>query len=161
MPTSKDSNTTALAFLRIAVGLFFIVFGQYKVFGTAFTLHGGFAHYIAGFIQNGAFPFMVPILRVILAHFATPMAFLVAYGELLIGISLVTGVFSRLASFFGFALMMAMWMSGGNPGPHAAFWMYWGASLDWSVFAACFLAFMLGRPDDLWSLRPARSRSRR
>jgi len=161
MQSSKDSNATALAFLRIAVGLFFTVFGEYKVFGTQFTLHGGFAHYIDGFIQNGAFPFMVPILHGILAHFATPMAFMVAYGELLIGISLVTGILSRLASFFGFALMMAMWMSGGYPGPHAAFWMYWGASLDWSVFTACFLAFMLGRPDDRWSLRPARNRSRR
>ncbi len=161
MPTSKDTNTTAIAFLRIAVGLFFIVFGQYKIFGTQFTLHGGFEHYINDFIRSGAYPFMVPILRGILAHFATPMAFLVAYGELLIGIALVTGVFSRLASVFGFALMMAMWMSGGYPGPHAAFWMYWGASLDWSIFAVCFLAFILGRPDERWSLRPGRGRSRR
>src|ERR1700744_3939371 len=144
MPTSKDSNSTAIAFLRIVVGLFFIVLGEYKVFGTEFTLRGGFAHYISDFIRSGAYPFMVPVLRGILAHFATPMAFLVAYGELLIGISLVTGILSRVASFFGFALMMAMWMSGGYPGPHAAFWMYWGALLDWSIFAACFFALLLG-----------------
>src|ERR1700753_3084572 len=112
MRASKDPNTTAIALLRIVVGLFFVVFGQYKVFGTQFTLHGGFERYIAGFIHSGAYPFMAPVLRGILAHFATPMAFLVAYGELLIGISLVTGVLSRLASVFGFALMIGMWMFG-------------------------------------------------
>jgi uncharacterized membrane protein YphA (DoxX/SURF4 family) len=96
---------------------------------------------------------MVPILQGILAHAATPMAFAVAYGEFLIGISLVIGVRSRLASFFCFLLMMAMWLSGGYPGAQAAFWQFWGASLDWSVFALCFVVLMLGRPEEILSLR--------
>jgi thiosulfate dehydrogenase [quinone] large subunit len=100
---------------------------------------------------------MVPILQGILAHAATLMAFLVAYGELLIGISLLLGVLSRLASLFGLFLMLAMWLSGGYPGPHAAFWMYWGASLNWSILALCFVILIIGRPEDLWSLRRPRA----
>jgi uncharacterized membrane protein YphA (DoxX/SURF4 family) len=153
MRQAKDFNTTAIALLRIVVGLFFAIFGQYKVFGTQFTLHGGFQGFIRGFIQAGAYPFMIPILKFILAHCATFVAFSVAYGELLIGLSLLIGVLSRVASVFGLVLMISMWLSGGYPGPHPAFWMYWGASLDWSVFALCFVVLILGRPEERWSLR--------
>jgi uncharacterized membrane protein YphA (DoxX/SURF4 family) len=93
----KDHNAVALALLRIAVGLFFVVFGQYKVFGSAFV-QSGFRDYIQGFIRDGAYPFMLPVLQWILAHAATAMAVAVGYGELLIGISLMIGLFSRVAA---------------------------------------------------------------
>jgi hypothetical protein len=48
------------------------------------------------------------------------MALAVGYGEFLIGISLLIGLFSRVASLFGSALMLAMWLSGSFPGPHAS-----------------------------------------
>ncbi|MFZ0392202.1 MAG: DoxX family membrane protein [Terracidiphilus sp.] len=148
----SNANSVALAMLRIAVGFFFVVFGQYKVFGSGFV-HSGFRSYVEGFIRDGAYPFMVPVLRWILAHAATAMALAVGYGEFLIGISLVIGLFSRVASLFGCALMLAMWLSGGYPGPHAAFWMYWGASLNWSVFAICFAVLAAGRPEEVASVR--------
>jgi len=88
-------NNHALALLRIGVGILFLIFGQYKVFGTAFTLHGGFQFWINKFLEGGAYPFMAPILRgFVLAH-ATSIAFLVAYGELAIGLALVLGVLVR------------------------------------------------------------------
>ena len=68
---------------------------------------------------------MIPVLKGVLEYCAVPMAVAVAYGEFLIGLSLVIGVLSRLASIFGIALMTATWLSGGYPGEHAAFWMYW------------------------------------
>lgn len=148
----KDKNAVALALLRIAVGFFFAVFGQYKLFGAGFV-HTGFRDYLGGFIRNGAYPFMVPVLRWILAYAATAMALAVAYGEFLIGVSLMIGLFSRVASFFGCALMLAMWLSGGYPGPHEPFWMYWGASLNWSVFAICFAVLAVGHPEDVASVR--------
>ena len=147
-----DHNAVALALLRIGVGFFFVVFGQYKVFGSAFV-HSGFRDYVQGFIRDGAYPFMVPILQWILAHAATAMAVAAGYGEFLIGISLLIGLFSRVASLFGCALMLAMWLSGGYPGPHAAFWMYWGASLNWSVFAICFAVLAAGRSEEVASVR--------
>jgi thiosulfate dehydrogenase [quinone] large subunit len=141
-----------MAFLRISIGIFFTIFGQYKVFGTQFV-RGGFREYVEGFVRGGAYPLMLPVLKAILAHAATSMAIAVGYGELLIGISLMVGLFSRVASVFGCALMMAMWLSGGYPGPHAALWMYWGASLNWSVFAICFVVLAAGRPEQVWSIR--------
>jgi len=148
-----NANATALAFLRIAVGLFFLVFGQYKVFSTAFTLHGGFEENVNAMLHGGStFPLMVPVVEnVILAH-PHLVAFMVAYGELLIGLSLILGVISRLASIFGLILMILMWLCGGYPGPHPAFWNYWGVSLNWSIFALCFIAMILGRPEERWSL---------
>jgi thiosulfate dehydrogenase [quinone] large subunit len=104
---------------------------------------------------------MVPVLNGVLAHGATAMAFAVAYGEFLIGLSLLSGVLSRIASIFGFLLMTAMWLSGGYPGAHAAFWQYWGASLNWSILAVCFVVLALGRPEELWAIRFGGARSKR
>ena len=83
-PTATFQNARALAFLRIAVGVFFFIFGEYKVFGAQFTLHGGFQYWINQFLQGGAYPFMVSTLRGFVLTHATPIAFLVAYGELAI-----------------------------------------------------------------------------
>ena len=156
----RDKNAIALALLRIAVGFFFVVFGQYKVFGSGFV-RSGFHGYVEGFIRDGAYPFMIPVLRWILAHAATPMALAVGCGEFLIGVSLLIGLRSRVASLFGCALMLAMWLSGGYPGPHAAFWMYWGASLNWSVFAICFAVLAAGHPEEVTSVRRMISSGRR
>src|SRR5579872_507845 len=99
--SAEQQNAIALAGLRIAVGCLFLIFGEYKVFGTQFTLHGGFQYWINRFLQGAAYPFMVPVLqRVVLTH-ATAIAFLVAYGELAIGLSLVLGILVRIASAFG------------------------------------------------------------
>jgi hypothetical protein len=68
-----DANSRALAVLRIGVGIFFLIFGQYKVFGTQFTLQGGFQFWINRFLeQGGAYPFMTPILRNFVLPHATP-----------------------------------------------------------------------------------------
>ena len=102
-------NMLALAGLRIAVGCLFLIFAQYKVLGRQFTLAGGFQWWINRFLQEGvAYPFMVPVLqRVALPH-ATAIAFLVAYGELAIGLALVSGIWVRTASVFGFIYILSL-----------------------------------------------------
>jgi len=143
----RNPNALALAVLRIAIGLLFLIFAQYKVFGTQFTLHGGFQFWINRFLEDGAYPFIKPILKnFVLAH-ATPLAFFVAYGELAIGISLVAGILVRAASFFGLIFMLSLLFSSDYPGPQAPLWQYFGASLDHSVLALCFLTFLIGRAD--------------
>jgi thiosulfate dehydrogenase [quinone] large subunit len=140
-----DRNAFALAGLRIAVGCLFLIFAQYKVFGTQFTLHGGFQFWVNRFLQDGAYPFMVPVLqRIVLPH-ATALAFLVAYGELAIGVALVSGIWVRPASVFGLIYMLSLLFSSNYPGAHAPFWQYFGASLDHSVLALCFLTFLCAR----------------
>ena len=136
----------------------FLIFGEYKVFGTQFTLHGGFQYWINRFLDGGAYPFMAPVLRgFVLAH-ATPIAFLVAYGELAIGIALVCGILVRPASVGGLVFMQTLLFSSDYPGADAPFWQYFGASLSHSVFMLCFAAFLVGRADAVWSLKALRRR---
>lgn len=154
MPTEHSRNATALAALRIFVGIFFLLFGEYKVFGTEFTLHGGFEDSIRSFLAQGTYPWMAPVLRHVILPHAHVCAFLTAYGELLIGLGLIFGVLTRVASVFGMLLMLLLWLSAGYPGADVALWRYFGASLDWSVFAGCFAAFLIGEPEMRWSLTP-------
>src|SRR5215472_3104346 len=144
-----DSSTRALAGLRIAVGLLFVIFGEYKVFGTKFTLGGGFEYWINRFLTEGAYPFMVPVLKGFVLPFAKPIAFLVAYGELAIGLGLVLGILVRPASTCGLVYMLTLLFSSNYPGPHVSSWQYFGAALDHLVLALCFAAFAVGNPTDL------------
>lgn len=158
-PISDNSfNTRALALLRIGVGILFLIFGEYKVFGTQFTLHGGFQFWINKFLEEGAYPFMVPVLRGFVLPHSTAIAFLVAYSELAIGIALTLGVLVRPASAGGLLFMLTLLFSSDYPGVNAPFWQYFGASLSHSVFALCFLAFLVGRSDAVLSLSSLRRR---
>src|SRR5215475_6585942 len=150
---AAHQNALALAGLRIAIGCFFLIFAQYKVFGTRFTLHGGFEWWINRFLNDGAsYPFITPLLqRAVLPH-ATAIAFLVAYGELAIGLALTLGIFVRTASAFGFIYMLLLLLSSNYPGAPAPFRQYFGASLDHSVLALCFLAFLFSRSAQLLSI---------
>jgi uncharacterized membrane protein YphA (DoxX/SURF4 family) len=149
-------NSYALALLRIGVGVLFLIFGQYKVFGTTFTLHGGFQFWINKFLEAGAYPFMAPVLRGFVLPHATSIAFLVAYGELAIGLALVLGILVRSASFCGLVFMLTLLFSSDYPGAGAPVWQYFGASLSHSVFALCFAAFLLGRADSVWAVKGVR-----
>src|SRR3981189_3519564 len=153
------SSTKALALLRIAVGILFLIFGEYKVFGTQFTLGGGFQSCINRFLEAGAYPFMRPLLKGFVLPHATAIAFLVAYGELAIGLALFLGVMVRSASFCGLLFMLTMLFSSDYPGPGAPLWQYFGASLSHSVFALCFAAFLTGRAPSAWSIAALRTKS--
>jgi thiosulfate dehydrogenase [quinone] large subunit len=149
---SSTRNTRALIVLRIGVGILFLIFAEYKVFDTRFTLHGGFQFWINKFLDGGAYPFMVPVLRGFVLPHATLFAFLTAYGELAIGLALLFGVWVRPASAAGLIFMLALLFSSDYPGVHVAFWQYFGASLSHSVFALCFAAFLIGRAKPVWSV---------
>jgi uncharacterized membrane protein YphA (DoxX/SURF4 family) len=151
----QDRNTIALAGLRIAVGCLFLIFAQYKVFGTQFTRGGGFEWWINRFLHDGStYPFMVPVLKRFVLPHAKAIAFLVAYGELAIGLSLVLGILARVASAFGFVYMLSLLFSSNYPGAQAPpLWQYFGASLSHSVLALCFLSFLVSDSEDVYSLR--------
>ena len=140
-----NRSATALKALRIAVGILFLICASYKVFGTGFTLHGGFQGWINRFVQDGAaYPFMVPILSHFVLDHGTIIAFFVAYSELAIGLSLTSGVWTRWASIGGLIYMLTLLFSSNYPGAHAPLWEYFGASLDHSVLALCFGSFIIG-----------------
>lgn len=152
--SGSDRNAIVLAGLRIAVGVLFLIFGEYKVFGTEFTLGGGFQYWINSFLKEGAYPFMVPVLRDFVLPHATLIAFLAAYGEFAIGLALVLGILVRTASVSGFVYMLTLLFASNYPGDQAVFWHYFGASLNHSVLALCFATFALGNADQALSVRP-------
>jgi thiosulfate dehydrogenase [quinone] large subunit len=160
MSGAADRNAAVLAGLRIAVGSLFLIFGQYKVFGTQFTLGGGFEWWINRFLENGVYPFMLPVLRGFVLRHGSAIAFFVAYGELAIGLGLVLGILVRTASVCGLIYMLALLFSSNYPGPHAAFWQYFGAALEHLVLALCFAAFVLGDADQVLSVRAHLERRR-
>jgi thiosulfate dehydrogenase (quinone) large subunit len=150
---ARDRNTMALAALRISVGMLFLIFGDYKVFDVEFIWRGGFQIWINRFLTDGAYPFMVPVLQKLVLPHATAIAFLVAYGELAIGLALVLGIFVRPAGTCGLIYMLTLLFCSNYLGPQAAFWQYFGASLDHSVLAICFSAFVFGEADRAISIR--------
>jgi len=103
---------------------------------------------------------MLPVLKGFVLPHAKFIAFLVAYGELAIGLSLVLGVLVRAASVCGAIYMLTLMFSANYPGPHAPFWQYFGASLDHSILALCFVAFALTRTEEHYSWRRLLLKSR-
>jgi thiosulfate dehydrogenase (quinone) large subunit len=131
----------------------FLVFGEYKVFGTEFVFGGGFQGWIQRFLAEGsAYPFMAPVLRGFVLPHARLFALLVAYGELALGISLVLGLWVRAASLCGLVYMLALLFSANYPGPDAVLWHYLGAALEHLVLALCFASFLVGDPQRVWSV---------
>jgi len=151
---TRDRHAEALAGLRIAVGLLFLIFAQYKVFGTRFTLGGGFQHWINRFLTDGAYPFMVPVLRGFVLPYGTAIAFLVAYGELAIGLALTLGILVRPASVAGLVYMLLLLFASNYPGPGAPFWAYFGAALSHLGLAFCFAALTYAPADETFSVGP-------
>ncbi len=135
------------------MGALFLIFGESKVFGAGFTRGGGFQFWIYRFLAEGAYPFMVPVLGKLVLPHATPIAFFVAYEELAIGLALVLGNLVRAASICGAVYMLTLLFSSNYPGAHAPVWEYFGASLDHSVLALCFGAFVFGQADRALSVR--------
>src|SRR5260370_7731193 len=99
---------------------------------------------------------MAPILRGFVLPRATSIAFLVAYGELAIGLALVLGVMVRSASFCGLIFMLTLLFSSDYPVAGAPFLQYFGASLSPSFFALCFTPFLFVRPYTHRSVAPSR-----
>lgn len=144
---SGISSARALAILRTSIGALFLVLAEYKVFGTQFTRGGGFQYWINSFLESGAYPLMVPVLRNFVLPHATAIAFLVAYGELAIGIALVLGRWVRAASLCGLIYMATLLFSSNYPGPHAPLWQYFGAALNHLVLGMCFATFAITRSE--------------
>ncbi len=139
-----------LVIARIVTGAFFLLFGEYKVFGSAFA-HAGFAHYLEGYIQQTAVGFYRPVLSHIVLPHVVFFGYVVGAVELFIGISLIFGIGVRSASVLGMLhmlnLTLATWW---EPGHGAPFWQYFGAELDHLPLLLLFLIFCSAGPGGHW-----------
>jgi uncharacterized membrane protein YphA (DoxX/SURF4 family) len=134
----------------MGTAVFFLLFGQYKVFGRGFA-HGGFQDYLHGYIQGSAVSFFRPFLSGLVLPYAVFFGYFVGVLELFIGLSLLLGIYVRLASALGvlymLALTLATWW---EPGHGVPVWRYFGAELDHLPLLFLFLIFYAADAGQMW-----------
>src|SRR5215469_1912761 len=158
MPRITISLQKTIAVVRIFTSVFFLLFGQYKLFGSGFA-HGGFQQYLQGFIQEGAVSFYQPILADLILPHAVFFGYAVGAVEMFIGISLLLGFWVRIASVLGMlhmlSLTLATWW---QPGHDVPFWRYFGAELDHLPMLFLFVIFFVSDAGQEWGLDGRRAR---
>ncbi|MBS1851244.1 MAG: DoxX family protein [Acidobacteria bacterium] len=141
-----------ISVVRIATSIFFLAFGEYKLFNPAFT-QGGFQQYLQGFIENGAVSFYQPVLSTLVLPHAVFFGYLVGLIEMFIGLALLLGLWVRPASVLGvlhmLSLTLATWW---GPGPGAPVWRYFGAELDHLPLLFLFMIFFVADAGQEWGL---------
>jgi len=141
-----------LAVVRMATSVFFLLFGQYKVFGPGFS-HGGFQDYLHGYIQSSAVSFFRPVLSGLVLPRAVFFGYMVGVVELFIGVSLLLGIFVRPASAIGAVYMvcltLATWW---EPGHGVPVWRYFGAELDHLPLLFLFIIFYVSDAGQTWGV---------
>jgi uncharacterized membrane protein YphA (DoxX/SURF4 family) len=152
MATTPTAAARAIAAVRIATSVFFLLFGEYKLAGPGFA-HGGFQGYLRDFIANGAVSFYRPFL----SGLVLPHAVLLGYGvgvlETLIGLSLLLGLWVRPASVLGVLYMLNFTLgTWWEPGHSAPFWRYFGAELDHLPLLLLFIVFYATDAGRVWGL---------
>jgi len=148
--TSALSRTIAGA--RIATSVFFLLFGEYKVAGPEFA-HGGFQSYLQDYIASSAVSFYRPVLSGLVLPHAVFFGYVVGVVELLIGISLLVGLWVRPACLVGVLfllnMLLATWW---GPGHGVPFWRYFGAELDHIPLLLLLIIFCAADAGRVWGL---------
>src|SRR2546423_2266469 len=140
----------AMALVRMAVGIMFLFFAEYKFASPEFA-HGGYAKYVANYVDASAVSFYKLFLRLTLRH-PVVSGYAVAVAELLIGLSMLLGykvrVFSLAGALFMLNLLLCTWNA---PGP-GAYWRYLGNEIDNLAMFFLFVLFFVHRAGEVWGL---------
>ena len=150
-----------IALARVMVGIMFLLFGWYKVTSPAFA-HGGIQQYFSRFLDhNMVVSFYRPFLEKVAVPHATLFGYGVGIGEMLIALSLLSGVLVRAAAVGGIFYMANFLLSEWNgPGAAAPVWQYFGAQLDHIGLLLLFVIFFADGGSKL-SLHALRSKRRK
>ena len=141
-----------IAGVRVATSVFFLLFGEYKVAGPGFA-HGGFQTYLRDFIANSVVSFYRPVLAELVLPHAVFFGYAVGVVELLIGVSLLIGLWVRPASILGILFLVNMLLSTWwAPGHGAPVWRYFGAELDHLPLLLLFIIFFAADAGRVWGL---------
>jgi uncharacterized membrane protein YphA (DoxX/SURF4 family) len=146
------SPLRTIAAVRIATSVFFLLFGEYKVGGPGFA-HGGFQSYLHDYIATTAVSFYRPVLVHIVLPHAVFFGYAVGVIELLVGISLLLGLWVQRACIVGILfllnLTLASWWDAGHGAP---IWRYFGARLDTLPLLLLLVIFFAADPGQIWGL---------
>jgi uncharacterized membrane protein YphA (DoxX/SURF4 family) len=141
-----------IAGVRMATSVFFLLFGEYKVAGSGFA-HGAFQTYLQDYIANSAVDFYRPVLSGLVLPHAVFFGYVVGIVELLIGISLLIGLWVRPACIVGILFLLNMVLAtwwGPNHG--VPLWRYFGAELDHLPLLLLFIIFFAADAGRVWGL---------
>ena len=132
--------------------MFFLLFGEYKIAGRGFA-HGGFQNYLHDYIGGTAVSFYRPFLSAVILPHAVFFGYAVGVIELLVGISLLIGLWVRpgciLGILFLLNLTLAAWW---DPGHGAPIWRYFGARLDTLPLLLLLVIFFAADAGTVWGL---------
>lgn len=107
----KTLRNWPILLLRVYTGIFFAYYGFRKI------VSGSFADGMTGFLSSRADD-TVGWYRMIVEAVIVPMqglfAFLVAYGELALGMALIIGLATRYAAFAGAFMVLNFWLAKGQ-----------------------------------------------
>lgn len=123
MSTSKTHSVSVLCMLplRLSVGVAFLVAGQGKIaagnWGAAYETT--LSEFVSSNLEN-AFAFYRPFLESVVIPHAGKIAVLVAWAEILVGVSIFLGLFTRFGAAVGifmvlnytFAQGLGIWIPG-------------------------------------------------
>src|ERR1700704_1186625 len=98
--TPSPAGAKAIAGVRIATSVFFLLFGEYKLASPGFA-HEGFQGYLHDYITSTAVGFYRPVLSGLVLPHAVFFGYTVGVVELLIGICLLVGLWVRPAAVVG------------------------------------------------------------
>jgi uncharacterized membrane protein YphA (DoxX/SURF4 family) len=156
----STSLLRTVAAVRIAVSVFFLLFGEYKVAGPAFA-HGGFQAYLQDFIANGAVSFYRPFLSGVVQPHAVFLGYFVGVLELFVGISLLLGLWVRPACIVGGLFLVNMLLSTWwEPGHGVPVWRFFGAELDHLPLLLLLIVFYAADAGRVWGLDARRGGAR-
>ena len=151
MPACPASLRT-IAGVRIATSVFFLLFGEYKVAGPGFA-HGGFQNYLHDYITTSSVGFYRPLLSGVILPHAVFFGYAVGVIELLVGLSLLLGLWVRpgcvLGILFLLNLTLAAWW---EPGHGVPVWRYFGARLDTLPLLLLLIIFFAADAGCVWGL---------
>jgi len=141
------------AIVRILTGALFAAGGLSKISGS--FVRGGFASRV-GSIAADAFPFWRRFLEAAVVPRAGLFAWVIALGELAVGIGLLLGFLTRVAAGGGALLTLAIALGQARPEP-AAPWGDWITSGLTPKFACLLLILLFAvNPGTVWGLDGSR-----
>lgn len=147
------SAAVGVAALRVWLGAWFLLTASWKlpVWGKGFDFAARMKPWLHEAASGGAHPSYLPVVE-FLSRYATGVAYLSAGVEILIGLGLVLGLFTRWATFFAVVLYANYWAATARMGFSAA-----GITITIAATAACLFIANAGRFYGLDALRARRS----
>ncbi len=153
-----SSSARLAAVVRIATGVIFIAEGLGKILGD--FVHGGFAKSASGMMKE-SWPFWRGVLQNVVLPHANVFAWIVAAGELALGISLILGLWTRVSTACGSLLMVSILLGQSYPGPGTS-WEKWITAGLTTKFALLLLLLLCAADTGrVWGLDGSRRGPRR